>query len=70
MDEQLASSSIVADAVSRKGKGGRIGLKTVHPRGQKRKEHEANVDVLSSQLSSALQTKKRKTGGIRLDYFD
>ena len=29
MDEQLASSSIVADAVSRKGKGGRIGLKTV-----------------------------------------
>ena len=70
MDEQLASSSIVADAVSRKGKGGRIGLKTVHPRGQKRKEQEANVDVLSSQLSSALQTKKRKTGGIRLDYFD
>ena len=54
----------------RRGKGGRVGMKTVHPRGQKRKEQEANVEVLSSQLSSALETKKRKTGGIRLDYFD
>ena len=69
-DEELASSSLRADVTLRRGKGGRIGMKTVHPRGQKRKEQEANVDVLSSQLSSALQTKKRKTSGIRLDYFD
>ena len=69
-DEELASSSLRADVTLRRGKGGRIGMKTVHPRGQKRKEQEANVDVLSSQLSSALQTKKQKTGGIRLDYFD
>ena len=70
MDEQLASSSIVADAVSRKGKRRKNWTENCAPRGQKRKEQEANVDVLSSQLSSALQTKKRKTGGIRLDYFD
>ena len=69
-DEELASSSLRADVTLRRGEGGRIGIKTVHPRGQKRKEQEANVDVLSSQLSSALQTKKRKNGGIRLDYFD
>ena len=70
MDEELASSSLAADVAFRRGKGGRVGMKTVHPRGQKRKEQEANVEVLSSQLSSALETKKRKTGGIRLDYFD
>ena len=70
MDEELASSSLAADVAFRRGKGGRVGMKTVHPRGQKRKEQEANVEVLSSQLSSALKTKKRKTGGIRLDYFD
>ena len=38
-------------------------MKTVCARGQKRKEQEANVEVLSSQLSSTLKTKKRKTGG-------
>jgi len=70
MDEELASSSLAADVSFRRGKAGRVGMKTVHPRGQKRKEQEANVEVLSSQLSSALETKKRKTGGIRLDYFD
>ena len=43
-------------------KGGRIGMKTVYPRGKKRANEAANVEVLSSQLMAALQTKKRKTG--------
>ena len=50
-------------------RGGRIRSKTVHPRGQKRIAEEASVDVLSSQLESALETKRKKTGGIRLDFF-
>jgi hypothetical protein len=68
-DDEKNINTIINVEQMRMQKGGRIGMKTVHPRGKKRANEAANVEVLSSQLTAALQTKKRKTGGIRLDFF-
>ena len=68
-DDEKNINTIINVEQMRMQKGGRIGMKTVHVRGKKRANEAANVEVLSSQLMAALQTKKRKTGGIRLDFF-
>ena len=61
-DDEKNINTIINVEQMRMQKGGRIGMKTVHVRGKKRANEAANVEVLSSQLMAALQTKKRKTG--------